>query len=112
MNRKKRTTGTTETQHNRKMFGKWLLLIVIGVFIVIVGRFSYIAVSGTVESVNLSSQAKRLYTDNKTIKAKRGSILDTNGNPIAEDTSTYSVYAVVSKKQVGANNKPLYVTNK
>mgnify|MGYP005983635771 FL=1 len=112
MNRKKRTTGTTETHHNRKMFGKWLLLIVIGVFIVIVGRFSYIAVSGTVESVNLSSQAKRLYTDNKTIKAKRGSILDTNGNPIAEDTSTYSIYAIVSKSQVGPNNKPLYVTNK
>lgn len=112
MNRKKRTTSTKETQRNRKMFGKWLLLIVVGVFIVIVGRFSYIAISGTVESVNLSSQAKRLYTDNKTIKAKRGSILDTNGNPIAEDTSTYSVYAVISKSQVGANNKPLYVTNK
>jgi penicillin-binding protein 2B len=111
-NHKKRTTSTTETQHNRKMFGKWLLLIVIGVFIVIVGRFSYIAVSGTVESVNLSSQAKRLYTDNKTIKAKRGSILDTNGNPIAEDTSTYSIYAVISKKQVGPNKKPLYVTDK
>lgn len=112
MNRKKRTTSTKETQHNRKMFGKWLLLIVLGVFIVIVGRFSYIAVSGTVESVNLSSQAKRLYTDNKTIKAKRGSILDTNGNPIAEDTSTYSIYAVLSKSQVGPNKKPLYVTNK
>lgn len=112
MNPKKRTTNTTETQHNRMMFGKWFLLIVAGVFIVIVGRFSYIAINKTIESVNLSSQAKRLYTDNKTIKAKRGSILDTNGNPIAEDTSTYSIYAVVSKKQVGPNRQPLYVTDK
>lgn len=39
MNPKKRTTNTTETQHNRMMFGKWFLLIVAGVFIVIVGAF-------------------------------------------------------------------------
>lgn len=108
----KRTTDTKKTQRNQKMFGRWLFLIAAVIFLTIIGRFSYIAVSGKVQSVNLSSQAKKLYTDNKTIRAQRGSILDSDGQPIAEDTSTYDLYAVLSKKQVGPNNKPLYVTNK
>ena len=108
----KRTTNLNKSHYNQKMFGKWFLLIVIGLFLVIVGRFCFIAVGGKVESVNLSSQARKLYTDNKTIKAKRGDILDTNGKSIAEDTSNFSIYAVINKSQVGPNKKPLYVTDK
>ena len=72
---------------------------------ILILRFSYIAIGGTVEHINLSSQARRLYTDNKVLKAQRGSILDASGQPIAEDTSTYSVYAVLNKTQVGANKR-------
>lgn len=111
---KKRTTGNSKTKQNQTMFGRWLLLIVCIVFGFIIVRFSYVSISKTIGNVNLSDQAKRLYTDNKTIKAQRGSILDQDGQPIAEDTSTYSVYAVLNKNQVGPAPKkvPLYVTDK
>ncbi|AMV61855.1 Cell division protein FtsI [Pediococcus damnosus] len=101
-----------KSSQNRRSFGQWLFFIAIALFVILILRFSYIAIGGTVEHINLSSQARRLYTDNKVLKAQRGSILDASGQPIAEDTSTYSVYAVLNKNQVGANKKPLYVTDK
>ncbi|GAY74062.1 cell division protein FtsI [Lentilactobacillus kosonis] len=71
-----------------------------------------IAVGKNVKNVNLSKRAEQLYTQTRTLKAKRGTIYDANGKPIAEDTSTYSMYAVLSKNQVDNDNKPLYIVNK
>ncbi|AVL00127.1 penicillin-binding transpeptidase domain-containing protein [Pediococcus inopinatus] len=112
-NKEKRSKkDNNKSSQNRRAFGQWLFFIAIALFVILILRFSYIAIGGTVEHINLSSQARRLYTDNKVLKAQRGSILDASGQPIAEDTSTYSVYAVLNKTQVGANKKALYVTNK
>lgn len=113
-NKEKRSkeNDNNKSSQNRRAFGQWLFFIAIALFVILILRFSYIAIGGTVEHINLSSQARRLYTDNKVLKAQRGSILDASGQPIAEDTSTYSIYAVLDKSQVGANKKPLYVTNK
>lgn len=97
---------------NTKTFGKWLFFLCIIVFAGLATRFTVIAVSKNVKNVNLNKRAKELYTQTQTIKAKRGSIYDANGNPIAEDTSTYSIYAVLDKKQVSTNKKPMYVVNK
>ncbi|WP_412990083.1 penicillin-binding transpeptidase domain-containing protein [Pediococcus siamensis] len=115
MNKKEKRSkknDNNKSSQNRRAFGQWLFFIAIALFVILILRFSYIAIGGTVEHINLSSQARRLYTDNKVLKAQRGSILDASGQPIAEDTSTYSIYAVLDKTQVGANKKPLYVTNK
>lgn len=46
------------------------------------------------------------------VKAKRGSILDRYGNPIAEDATSYSLYVVLSKKYTGQNNEKLYAEKK
>nr|WP_252893688.1 hypothetical protein [Lentilactobacillus senioris] len=91
---------------------KMALFLCIIVFAGLATRFTVIAVSKNVKNVNLNKRAKELYTQTQTIKAKRGSIYDANGNPIAEDTSTYSIYAVLDKKQVSTNKKPMYVVNK
>lgn len=71
-----------------------------------------IAVGKNVKHVNLNERAEKLYNQTQTLKAKRGTIYDANGDPIAEDTSTYSLYAVLDKNQRGLNDKPLYVVNK
>ncbi|GEO68589.1 penicillin-binding protein 2B [Levilactobacillus acidifarinae] len=75
-------------------------------------RFSYISIGKKVQNVNLSAAAQKLYTANETLKAKRGTIYDANDQPIAEDTSVYSLYVVLDKRQVGLNNQKLYATNK
>ena len=46
------------------------------------------------------------------VKAKRGSILDRYGNPIAEDATSYSLYVVLSKNIRDKNNEKLYAEKK
>lgn len=97
---------------NRRIVGKFLLLFFVGVFVFLSTRLLVIAVGKNVKNVNLNDQAQKLYTQTQTLKARRGTIYDADGNPIAEDTSTYSLYAVLDKSQRGLNDKPLYVVNK
>ncbi|MFT8909523.1 MAG: hypothetical protein ABF908_11825 [Lentilactobacillus diolivorans] len=107
-----RATDNLKSRKNRKTVGVWLFFIFIVVFFVLVSRLMIIAVGKNVKNVNLNSEAQKLYTQTQTLKAKRGTIYDANGSPIAEDTSTYSLYAVLDKSQIAINNKPLYDTNK
>lgn len=100
------------TRRNRRHFGNVLLVATLVVFILLGIRFIYIAVGKHVQHVSLSKQTQALYTEQQTIHAQRGTIYDADKNPIAMDTNTYTVYAVLNKRQVSANGKPLYVTNK
>ena len=52
--------------------------------------------TGKVAGVSLRKTAS-LYEGSQVVKAKRGSILDRYGNPIAEDATSYSLYVVLSK---------------
>ncbi len=99
---------------NQKIVGIGLFLVFAAFFIVLSLRLFYIAVGKNVNHNNLVSKTQQLYTQTQTLKARRGSIYDSDGQPIAEDTSTYSMYAILDKgqAQVGSNNHPLYVTNK
>lgn len=108
----KHPTINKHARRNRKIVGQFLFFLFIGVFLIIVGRFAYISIGKKVQNVNLSAAAQRLYTANETLKAKRGSIYDANGQPIAEDTSVYSLYVVLDKRQVGIDGQKLYATNK
>ncbi|MYV18121.1 penicillin-binding transpeptidase domain-containing protein [Furfurilactobacillus milii] len=108
----KRMSSPDNTRSNRRHFGNVLLVAILAVFILLGVRFVYIAVGKHVQHVSLSKQAQALYTEQQTIHAKRGTIYDADGNPIAMDTNTYTVYAVLNKHQVSTTGKPLYVTDK
>lgn len=108
----KRQMTNKHPRRNRKKFGQFLFFLFIGVFILIVGRFSYISIGKKVQNVNLSASAQKLYTANETLKARRGTIYDANGQAIAEDTSVYSLYVVLDKRQKSVDGRKLYVTNK
>ncbi|KRL20433.1 penicillin-binding transpeptidase domain-containing protein [Lentilactobacillus kisonensis] len=106
------SAGKGKVLRNRKIVGMWLFFLFIGMFALLSTRLLVIAVGKNVKNVNLNDQAQKLYTQTQTLKARRGTIYDADGNAIAEDTSTYSLYAVLDKGQRGLNNKPLYVVNK
>lgn len=112
MNRKSQRTKNREHQRNRGTFGKWLFLITLGLFALFIVRFAYIAISKDVQHVNLRSQAEQIYTQQRVIQARRGTIYDSQGNALATDTSKYTIYAVVDKSQKSTSGKPLYVKNK
>lgn len=93
---------------NQRDFGKYFALIVMIVFTVFIGRFLYISVFKSVEGNNLPEIAGRMYRERSTLKASRGTIYDSFGQSVVEDTKRYSIYVVLSKTAV-AYGKPLYL---
>lgn len=99
------------TRNNRKKVGIILFATSIGLFFLFVARLSYIVVVGDVAGESLETQTKNLYQGSEVVKAKRGTIYDRNGEPIAEDATSYSLYAVLSKNYRNSGEK-LYAEQK
>ena len=112
MNKKPQRTKNRGHRENRGTFGKWLFLITVGLFTLFIVRFAYIAINKDVQHVNLRSQAEQIYTQQRIIQARRGDIYDSEGNPLATDTSRYTLYAVLDRTQKSSDGKPLYVKNR
>lgn len=98
--------------NNRKKVGIILFATSIGLFFLFAFRLSYIIGSGEVAGVSLKEKTEELYNGSTVIKAKRGAILDRNGQTIAEDATSYSLYAVLSEDFLGQDKKKLYAQKK
>lgn len=61
---------------------------------------------------NLAEYSSNVNTVKQTLIAKRGLIIDRNGEIIAQDRETYTVYAIVSSTRPSYKNKPAYVVDK
>ena len=105
-----RTIG--KNQKNRKAFGIALFATFFLIFVLFVVRFFVIASTKDVQNRNLQTMASRMYTSKRIIEAKRGTIYDSQGNALAQDTKTYTVTAILSHQSLTAKGKPNYVTNK
>jgi penicillin-binding protein 2X len=99
------------TTNNRKKVGIILFATSIGLFFLFVMRLSYIVIVGDVAGTSLAEKTKSLYQGSEVVKAKRGTIYDRNGIAIAEDATSYSVYAILSKSYV-SGKKNLYAEEK
>ncbi len=97
---------------NRRNVGIILFSTSIVIFLLFAVRFVYIIGVGKVGSESLDKKRQDLYQGSSIIKAKRGTIYDRNGQPIAEDATSYSLYAELGKDYIGLNNKKLYVQKK
>ncbi|MEI5992667.1 penicillin-binding transpeptidase domain-containing protein [Candidatus Enterococcus mansonii] len=100
------------TLKNRKRVGIIVLFLTIALFVLFVARLSYIVVTGKVAGVSLNEKTKTLYEVHETLEAKRGSILDKDGNVLIEDSSAFSLYAILDKNYTDLKGKKLYVQEK
>ena len=94
---------------NRKIVGKYISLLAVVLFAVFLVNFAVIIGSGSKFGTDLVKEAKKVHQITRTVPAKRGTIYDRNGVPIAEDATSYNVYAVIDKKYKSATGKILYV---
>ena len=94
---------------NRKIVGKYISLLAVVLFAVFLVNFAVIIGSGSKFGTDLVKEAKKVHQITRTVPAKRGTIYDRNGVPIAEDATSYNVYAVIDKKYKSATGKVLYV---
>lgn len=102
---------------NRYRFGSLLILLSGLIFFFFIVRFVYIVSVGRVGTASLNEKTQQLYQGSSVVKAKRGTIYDRNGEPIAQDATSYSLYAVLDKKHLGiaqSNGKreKLYIQEK
>ncbi|GEK91527.1 penicillin-binding protein 2B [Alkalibacterium kapii] len=65
-------------------------------------------VKGEVNGENLDSNVHSLYTRNNILKANRGTIYDAFGNPIAMDSNTYKMIAVLTDEW-STSERPIHV---
>ena len=94
---------------NRRRVGKSLSLLAVFLFAVFLVNFAVIIGTGKKFGVDLVKEASRVHQTPRTVPAKRGTIYDRNGTPIAEDATSYNVYAVIDKEYKSANGDILYV---
>lgn len=96
------------TLENRRRVGKSLSLLAVFSLLFLV-NFAVIIGTGKKFGVDLVKEASRVHQTTRTVPAKRGTIYDRNGTPIAEDATSYNVYAVIDKDYKSANGDILYV---
>ena len=94
---------------NRRIVGKYLSFVAVALFGLFLANFAYIIAKGNIFGTDLVKEAKKVHQTTRTVPAKRGTIYDRNGVPIAEDATSYNVYAVIDKKYKSATGKILYV---
>ncbi|MDU4441937.1 MAG: penicillin-binding protein PBP2X, partial [Streptococcus mitis] len=93
----------------KRGLGKYISLLAVVLFAVFLVNFAVIIGSGSKFGTDLVKEAKKVHQITRTVPAKRGTIYDRNGVPIAEDATSYNVYAVIDKKYKSATGKILYV---
>ncbi|MBU5362392.1 penicillin-binding protein [Enterococcus raffinosus] len=97
--------------NNRKKVGVILFATSIGLFFLFAVRMIYVVAGGHVAGTSLKVKTEELYHGGEVVKAKRGTIYDRNGEVIAEDATSYSIYAILSESYVNGNEK-LYAQEK
>ncbi|MDY7332427.1 penicillin-binding protein PBP2X [Streptococcus suis] len=94
---------------NRRRVGQHLLLLTVFVFFIFLINFAFIIGTDSRSGVSLSERAAAVHQQEVTIQAKRGTIYDRTGVPIAEDSTTYTIYAIIDKEYVSEFQEILYV---
>lgn len=103
------TTDRRTPDKNRELVGQNMMILSIFVFFIFIINFAIIIGTDTKFGVKLSDEAKNVYQTSRTIQARRGTIYDRNGIPIAEDSTTYSVFAIIDKDYISVKKEPLYI---
>lgn len=96
-------------ESNRRRVGKSMSALAVFLFFIFLINFATIIGTDQKFGVNLSKGAKQVHQKTVVVAAKRGTIYDRNGVPIAEDATTYNIYAVIDKNYKSAAGKVLYV---
>ncbi|MBF0778006.1 penicillin-binding protein PBP2X [Streptococcus cuniculi] len=94
---------------NRRRVGQSLILLTVFIFFIFLINFAIIIGTDKKFGVDLSEGARKVHQTEVTVQARRGTIYDRTGLPIAKDSTTYTVYAIIDKEYVSALKEILYV---
>ncbi|AOM83279.1 penicillin-binding protein [Salisediminibacterium beveridgei] len=78
--------------------GAFLFAVMLVLIAVLFSRFVYIQAAKEVQGEDLRTMIESRWTDSRTLHGKRGSILDRNGEIIAEEISSYTIVAILDDR--------------
>lgn len=93
-------------------YPKQVFVIFLIVFLLLYLQFAYLALSPKVYGIDMDSFAANRNTVKTTLSAKRGTIYDTLGNPLALNVSSYTVIAYLDENRSKNSSVPLHVVDK
>ena len=88
-------------------FSKTMLFVFLLCIFLLYIKFAYLSLSPTIYGKNMAEFASLRNTVKKTVKAKRGTIYDSEGNTLALNVSSYTIIISLEKSKV--YNKENYV---
>ncbi|KRM56604.1 penicillin-binding transpeptidase domain-containing protein [Lacticaseibacillus sharpeae] len=91
-------------RRNRQWFG-FILLSLTVLALVLIGVKYALIIHGQADEHNLTKSRLSQVTRTKTVVAKRGEIVDVDGNAIASTGNTYTVYAIIKHQYKGDTSK-------
>lgn len=94
-----------------KIGARILSLFFVLLFFILAGRFLYLQTAKEVDGHDLTVLAVDKWEKERTIEASRGQILDRNGESIAKDVPTYTLYAVVDENYSKNSKTPLHIVD-
>jgi penicillin-binding protein 2B len=80
-------------------------------FFILIFRFITIQVTGEVHGQALAARAQQKYSNDKVIEATRGTIFDRKGEVVAEDTTAYTLVAILNESVTTNKKKPKHVSD-
>ncbi len=81
-------------------------------FVVILVKLTYVAISPKVDGINLNTFALSRTTATKTIEASRGTIYDINSEVLATNVRSYTVIAYLDESRTSDEANPRHVVDK
>lgn len=93
-------------------FSKIYVFLALFIFSVIIARMGYLSLSDIVEGVDLQKFAQNRTTRKEILASKRGTIYDVNGNPLAQNVSSYTLVAFLSPSRTTNPDNPKHVVDK
>lgn len=99
-------------KENNIKISNFLLIMTLFLFIVLIIRVSYIALSSEVDDINIQDLASKRTTKTTILKANRGTIFDNSNNVLAEDVSSYTLIAYLDSSRTTDPSNPKHVVDK
>ena len=99
-------------KRNTVKYSKIVIVISLFLFAVMIGRLCELALSDTIDGVNLKELASKRTTKTEILPAKRGNIYSKNGDVLAQNVSSYKLIAYLSESRTINKNKPQHVVDK
>ncbi len=89
-----------------------VLIITLFLFIILIGRVTYLALSTTVDNINIQELASKRTTKTTILKANRGTIFDSSQNILAQDVASYTLIAYLDPTRTTNPKNPMHVVDK